>query len=132
MANIGRHGADESLALALSTGQAMADAARALGISERTARRRWADPDFRRRVADLRGEVIAQAASRLAAAMTRAADRLAQLIDSPDPRTALAAARAVVGLGLLAREKVDSEALVRELEAKLERIESQREGGAEW
>jgi hypothetical protein len=53
--NIGRHGADDSLALALSTGQTMTDAARAPGVSERTARRRWAEPDFRRRVADLRG-----------------------------------------------------------------------------
>jgi hypothetical protein len=132
MNTLGKHGADESLALALSTGQTIADAARAAGVSERTARRRWADPDFRRRVADLRGEVIAQAASRLAAAMTRAADRLALLVDSPDHRTALAAAKAVVGLGLLAREKVDSEGLVRELEAKLEQIESQRGGDAEW
>ena len=61
MAGMGRHGADESLALALSTGQTLADAARAAGVWERTARRRWADPDFRRRVADLRGQVIALA-----------------------------------------------------------------------
>jgi hypothetical protein len=130
MNTVGRHSADESLALALSTGQTIIDAARAAGVSERTARRRIADPDFRRRVADLRGEVIAQAASRLAAAMTHAADRLVQLVDSPDPRAALAAAKAVVGLGLLAREKVDNETLLRELEAKLEQIESQRGGDA--
>jgi hypothetical protein len=132
VAGLGRHSADESLAFALSTGQTMADAASAAGVSLRTAHRRWADPDFRRRVADLRGEVIAQAASRLAATMARAADRLAELVESPDHRTALMAAKAIVSLGLLAREKVDNETLVRELEAKLELIEAHREGGALW
>src|SRR3954447_2432329 len=124
---MGRHSADELLAFALSTGQTMADAASAAGVSLRPAHRRWADPDFRRRVADLRGEVVAQAASRLATAMARAADRLAELVESPDPRIALWAAKAVISLGLLAREKIDNETLVRELEAKLELIESQRE-----
>ena len=42
------------------------------------------------------------------------------------------AARAVVSLSLLAREKVDSETLVRELEAKLGQIESQQRGDAPW
>jgi hypothetical protein len=132
VAGTGRHGADESLALALVKGQTMADAAGAAGVSLRTARRRWADPDFRRRVADLRGEVVAQAASLLAAAMARAAARLAELVESPDPRIALWAAKAVVALGLLAREKVDNEALLRELEVRLEQIESQQAGGAAW
>ena len=132
MTALTKHRTDDSLALALSTGQTIIEAARAAGVSERTARRRWAEPDFRRLVAEFRGEVIAQAASRLAASMTHAADRLVQLVDSPDPRTALAAAKAVVSLGLLAREKIDNETLVRELEAKLEQIEAQREGGAPW
>jgi hypothetical protein len=132
VAGMGRHSADESLAFALSTGQTMADAASAAGVSLRTAHRRWAEPDFRRRVADLRGEVVAQAAGRLAAAMARAADRLAELVESTDPRVALMAAKAVLSLGLLAREKVDSETLLRELEAKLELIESQRQADAPW
>ena len=132
MTTLGRHSADESLALALAKGQTITEAACAAGVSERTAHRRWAEPDFRRRVADLRGEVVAQAASRLAASMARAADRLAELVESPDHRTALMAAKAVVNRGLLAREKVDSETLVRELEAKLDQIEAQRAGDAPW
>jgi hypothetical protein len=129
---LGRHGADESLALALARGQTLTEAACAAGVSERTAHRRWAEPAFRRRVSDLRGEVVALAASRLATAMARAADRLAELVESTDPRVALMAAKAVLSLGLLAREKMDSETLLRELEAKLELIESQRQGDAPW
>ena len=85
MTTLGRHGADESLALAFSKGQTLTEAASAAGVSERTAHRPWAEPAFRRRVADLRGEVVAQAASRLAASMARAADRLAELVERHRP-----------------------------------------------
>jgi hypothetical protein len=122
---------DDALAVALAAGRTLTEAAQAAGVSERTARRRWADADFRRRVSDLRGELMAEAAGRLAGSMTRAADRLAELVESKEDRTALAAAKAILGLGLLAREKLDNEALVRELQERLERIEADSEGG-DW
>jgi hypothetical protein len=132
MAGSGRHGADDALALALSTGKTLVDAARTANISEKTARRRWGDAGFRQRVSDLRGEVIAQAASHLAATMTRAAERLAELVESEDSKTALSAAKAVLSLGLLAREKVDNEAQMLELQERLELIENERGGQDAW
>ena len=50
------------------------------------------DAGFRKRVSQLRGDLITAAAGRLAAAMTRSAERLAKLVESEDDRTALAAA----------------------------------------
>jgi hypothetical protein len=65
MAGNGRRKGDDALVLALASGQTVRDAACAAGVGERTATRRWADPDFRRRVARRRAELAARAAGRL-------------------------------------------------------------------
>ena len=54
MAENGRRKGDDALLLALASGQTV----RAAGIGERTATRRVADPDFRRRVGELRAEMV--------------------------------------------------------------------------
>jgi hypothetical protein len=90
MAEIGRRKRDDALLLALASGQTVRDAARSAGIGERTAGRRTADPDFRRRVAELRAELIGRALGKMADGMTAAADTL---------RTLLAAAADSVKLG---------------------------------
>jgi hypothetical protein len=100
---------DDLLAVALAAGQEVADAARSARLSERTAYRRLADPDFRRRVAELRGRAVDRALGRLSGTMAQAADRLKALLDSDDERVALAAARAVLEFGHRLREQVELE-----------------------
>ena len=82
MAHRGRRNADEALALALATGQTLRAAAAATGISERTATRRWADPDFRRRVSEARAGMVQRALGRLADGMEeRLRDREERIAD---------------------------------------------------
>jgi hypothetical protein len=80
MAEIGRRKGDDTLLLALASGQTARDAASAVGLGERTATRRLADPAFRRRVCQLRGEMVQRALSRMAEGMAEAADTLRQLL----------------------------------------------------
>jgi hypothetical protein len=123
-----KQGADDKLVLALAGGATLAAAAAQAGVSERTAHRRKACGEFQARLQDLRGQLLEQAATKLLAGMTRAAERLAELVESEDDRTALAA-RAVLSLGLLARERLDHEALTRELQERLGQIEAGQQGG---
>jgi hypothetical protein len=80
MAEIGRRKGDNALLLALASGQTVRDAARLAGIGERTATRRMADPGFRRRVNELRGEMVGRALGKLADAATEAVDTLRKLL----------------------------------------------------
>jgi hypothetical protein len=76
----GRRNADEALALAVATGRTLRDAVEAVGIAERTAARRWADAGFRRRVVELRGDMVGRALERMADGMSEAADVLRRLL----------------------------------------------------
>jgi hypothetical protein len=51
--------------VALAAGQTVRDVAAAAGVGERTATRRWADPDFRRRVAELRADMVSRATGKM-------------------------------------------------------------------
>lgn len=114
---------DVSLAVALAAGGTVTAAAAAAGVNRRTAHRKLRSPEFRRLVADLRGELVGRALGRLADNMTRAADTLAGLLDDPDPRLRLRTARAVLTLGARLRDSVDLTDRVRDLEAELARTQ---------
>jgi hypothetical protein len=100
MARCGRQNADEALALALAAGQTLHAAAINVGVSERTAARRWATPAFRLRVSQLRGELIERGLGRLAESMAAAGDVLRNLFDAESESVRLGAARSVLELGL--------------------------------
>jgi hypothetical protein len=68
-------------------------AGRTAGLSERTAYRRWAQPDVRREVAALRAVVLQEAVGRLTAGATRAAEVVLEALESEDAKVRLAAAR---------------------------------------
>ena len=119
MAHRGRRNADEALALAVAAGQTLRNAAVAVGVSERTAARRWADPAFRRRVSQLRGEVVQRALARLADGMTEAADVLRQLLAAESEAVRLGAARSLLELGVKLREPVELEERLAALEAHI-------------
>ena len=53
--------------------------------------------------------------------MTRGADVLAQMLDSPKDHIRIRAARALISLGLRLRESVDLTARMREVELELSR-----------
>lgn len=107
---------DVLLAMALAAGTGASEAARQTGVSLSTVNRRMADPDFRKFVADLRGEMLAAALGRLTDNMTRAADALAGLLDDPNPAIRIRAARSLLTLGLRLHDTVDVTERVRKLE----------------
>jgi transposase len=94
-----KHQRDEALLLALASGQTAVEAAKAAGVSESTVGRRLKNRAFRRRLWDLRCQVVKDASARLAALMTKAADKLGTLLDSATEQSVLQAARVVLGQG---------------------------------
>ena len=123
MAHRGRQNADEALALAVATGQTLRDAAAAVGIGERTATRRWADDAFRRRVSQLRGEMVGRSLGKLADGMSDAADVLRTLLTAESEPVRLRAAVELLQLGVKLRDAV-------EIEERVSALESQSFGGA--
>jgi hypothetical protein len=116
MAENGRRKGDAALLLALASGQTVRDAARIAGIGERTATRRLAEPDFRRRIAELRGEMVGRALGKMADGMTAAADTLRQLLTASSDTVKLGASRALLELAVKLREAVELEERVTALE----------------
>jgi len=117
VAHRGRRNADEALALAVASGQTLRDAAAANGIGERTATRRRADAAFRRRVAELRGDMVGRALGKMADGMADAADVLRQLLAAgTPPAVRLGAARSLLERGTKLRESVELETRLAELE----------------
>jgi hypothetical protein len=117
MADRGRRNPD-ALALALAGGATVRDAARSAGMAERTAYRLWADPTFRRRVSQLRGEMTIRAVGRLTDAMSEAVDTLRALLSCESLGVRLGAARSVLQLGVELREASELEDRIAALEAE--------------
>ncbi len=116
MAHRGRRNADEALALAVAAGQTLRDAAAAASVSERTAARRWADPDFRRRVNALRGDMVQRSLGHMADGMAEAAGVLRALLSAESESVRLGAARSMLEYGVKLRETVDFNERLRALE----------------
>src|SRR5262245_32737267 len=127
MAHRGRQNADEALALAVASGQSLRDAAGSAGVSERTAARRWADPIFRRRVIELRADMVQRSLGRMADGMTEAADVLRQLLAGESESVRLGAARSLLELGVKLRESVELEERLAALE-EAERARQEHRG----
>ena len=56
MSTKGRHRTDEAFLIALACGATVENAARSAGLGQRTAARRLRDPEFRRRLQEVRGD----------------------------------------------------------------------------
>jgi transposase-like protein len=110
-----------TLALALASGMTVVAAAEQAGVSESTVHRKLKQPAFRRLVARLRGQMLDAALGRLAENMTRAADKVARLLDSADEAVALRAARTLMSLGLRLRDSVELADRIHEIERELAR-----------
>ena len=109
----------DALALALASGKTITEAAVAAELSRRTVTRRVADPDFRRRVAELRAEMVARALGKMADGMAAAAETLRTSLDAEGESVRLGAARSILEMGNKLREAVELEERVAELEQRL-------------
>jgi hypothetical protein len=119
VAQKGRRNADGRLMLALACGATVEVAARQAGVSESTAYRRLADPEFRGQLQRLRADMVQRTAGALTAAATEAVKALLALMQpATPPPVRLGAARAVLELGTRLREAA-------ELEERLAALEQQ-------
>jgi hypothetical protein len=100
----GSTGRDELLVGALAAGRSVEDAARAAGVSTRTAYRRLADPGFARRLAQARDELISAALGELVESASEAVATLRALLRARDERIRLAAAKSTLEQLLRLRE----------------------------
>jgi hypothetical protein len=99
----------------LAAGQTLRNAAAAAGVGERTASRRWADPEFRRRLERLRADMLERALGKLADARAGAAETLRRLLNAHSESVRLAAARSILELGAMLGEMVELDRDVTEL-----------------
>jgi hypothetical protein len=109
----------EAVALLLASGYTIAAAASESGASERVIKLWKANnPNFGKRITEIRAEMTSQALGRLVDAMSGAADTLDDLARNSDSEhVRLSAARAVLELGVKLRESVELESRIAALEA---------------
>jgi predicted ArsR family transcriptional regulator len=121
MSGNGRENADPILLVQLAGGASIKQAAEAVGISERTARRRMKDDVFVARLEELRQRCFERALDRLGQLGTAAVDTLESLLDAAvSPTVRLGAARAVLEYGLRLRDEIELEERLRALEEKMQ------------
>ncbi len=95
---------EDSLLAALAAGSTVEDAAKAAGLSSRTAYRRLADPGFARRLAQTRDELISNALGELVDCASEAVATLRALLSASDERVRLGAAKSTLEQLLRLRE----------------------------
>jgi hypothetical protein len=104
----GKRHADDAFLAAYACGATLENAAAKAGISRSTAHRRLQDPDFQRRLAEVRAEPLRRATDMLTALTLEAVNSLYDLqkINMPCP-VRLGAAKAIIELGARLRENYD-------------------------
>jgi hypothetical protein len=116
----GHRKGDEALFQALACGATVENAARKAGLSPRTAYRRLAEPGFRRRLTELRNEMVERAMSMLTAASLEAVKTLVSLQETSQPAAVrLGAARSIIEYGLKLREVTEMAERITALEEQL-------------
>jgi hypothetical protein len=104
----GRKNADDALVLALACGATIENAASKAGVCPRTAHRRLKDPEFVKRLDDLRADMLERATAMLTAAAMEAVKTLVSLqATTIAPAVRLGAARTILEMGAKYREAAD-------------------------
>jgi len=120
MAHRGRQQADDAFLLALACGATIENAARQSGLSVRTAHRRMADESFRRRLQEMRADMVQRTAGALTAAANEAVRTLVDLLKPAMPAAVrLGAARSVLEISMKLRETAELEQRLAALEKRL-------------
>lgn len=126
---------DETLAAALGSGWARAEAGALVGLSERSVRRRLADPTFSADVARYRALHFADVTSILSVGAVRAARVLVEQLESPTAMTQLRAADAVLRHSRVFHTEADVDLRLTALEAAVDppavRDAAEEEGAAD-
>jgi hypothetical protein len=126
MAKEGKRSADPKLLLVLACGATVEVAARQVGVSESTVRRRLKEPEFQSKLHKLRADMHVRIADQLTAASTEGVRTMVQLMKETNPGSVrLGAARSVVELSTKVRETADLAIRLAELE---QRLAEQEEG----
>jgi hypothetical protein len=119
MAQPSRKKAEDALLTVLACGATVANAARQCGVSERTVYRRLAEPGFKRRLQEVRADIMQRTLDVLSAgALESAKTLLALQKDLVAAQVRLGAARTVLELGLKLREQADLERRLQALEER--------------
>lgn len=117
------------LITALASGATQPNAGRAAGMSDRTVRRRLADPEFAARVAAESRQVASRAAARISALAGGAAvSVLEELLTDPStpPHIRLRAALGTLHMLPAVRDHAELEEMVSAIEQQLPRLEQLR------
>jgi len=117
------HKGDSRLLDALAGGESIKRAASLAGVSERTAHRRLASPDFARMLYEARARIAEASTGRLMLASLRAVATLEGLLASRSDSIRLGAARAILEAGVRWRESAEFAQRLRELEERVEEVE---------
>jgi hypothetical protein len=108
---------EDKLLLALACGATTEAASQAAGIGRSTANRRLKDPEFQRKLQNLRSEMVQRTAAMLTAAGQEFFKTLLELSKPPAPYAIrLGAAKAGLELGTKLRDAVDFEERIAALE----------------
>ena len=119
MAAGGRKNADDVLMLNLARGATVENAAQNAGVSERTAYRRQADPEFCQRLKKTRADMVERTAAALTTVSMEAVKTLHELQGFGMPPTVrLQAARSVIELGMKLRKETEFEERITVLEQR--------------
>jgi hypothetical protein len=124
----GRHAADDGLALSIAQGMSIRKAAEKAGISERTAARRVAEPDFRKRVVALRAEMTERAVGLLTAGLAGAVAVFLELCSSTSEGIRLAAAGQLINQLYRMKETAEIEERLAALEAAVRLADEEDDG----
>jgi hypothetical protein len=90
---------DELMAVAIANGASLTEAAERAGVCEKTARRRWAEEEFRQRVLEVRSQIRCQAVGELTHDMQAATATLREALNAKSESVRVSAARAILKLG---------------------------------
>ena len=108
---------EDPLLLALACGATVEVAARQCGLSDRTVYRRLQDLEFKKRLENVRADMIQRSAGMLTAAAGEAVRTLLSLQKDAIPAAVrLGAARAILEVGMKIRQVVELEQRLAELE----------------
>ncbi len=120
MPHQGRRHADDALLLTLACGASIEAAAAKVGVSPATVHRRLQNPEFRKRLQAIRGDLFQRAAAMMTAAAGEAVKTLLALLQASIPPAArLGAARAILELGVRLRQTAELEERLQALEERL-------------
>jgi hypothetical protein len=120
-----RGGKRTAFVAAIATGQTVAGASQIALISERTGYRWASEPGVQQQVQALRGNLTSAALGRLLSHVTKAADKMGELVGSESDGIALQAAGRVLTIVLDFRKATEMDARMAAIEKQL--LEGQEE-----